>query len=257
MPGGGTLTFATGRTHLGQDRLEAWPNVSPGPFARVSVIDTGQGMDSATLGRMFDPFFTTKAPGKGTGLGLAMVYGIVQGHGGVIECQSRPGRGTRFDLYWPITPMIPTDASKTGDGDAKSAGGSETILVVDDEPDLVALTRAFLTSVGYNVLTAASGEEAMEIMAARGREVDLVILDMGLPGMGGPACLERLRETRPELRVLIASGYVDGIQSMGQPLRDLQTAFIGKPFRFEALLHRLRELLDSAGSPTAKPTGEE
>ena len=183
MPGGGDLTIETGNAEIGEDHSLPY-QVSPGRYVRIAVSDTGTGMDEQTQQRVFDPFFTTKAMGRGTGLGLATVYGIVKGHGGFIQVESAPRQGTTFTFFLPATKRrrhrergIPVAAG--------IAGTKKTILVVDDEPANMEVTKEILEILGYNVMTACNGSEAVAIYREHRGEIDLVILDMIMPGMGG------------------------------------------------------------------------
>lgn len=241
MPQGGRLSISTADCHLDTESTVGQGHRSPGRYLRLTVHDQGHGMDPATQARIFDPFFTTKEPGRGTGLGLSTVYGIVKSHGGHIGCSSRPGRGTRFDLYFPAHGGRPQPGLKTPLPEA--AHGNERILLVDDEAPIRELGRRMLTEVGYQVDLASSGEEALELYRAQGGDFDLVLLDVNMPGMGGKGCLARLRELSPELKVVLASGYAP------QEVMDDITArgvhgFTAKPFLREELLGGVRAALD-------------
>jgi two-component system cell cycle sensor histidine kinase/response regulator CckA len=247
MPGGGNLTIGTQNVRL-DDRLCAeLPGVKPGEYVRLTIADNGHGMDIETQQQIFDPFFTTKQLGKGTGLGLASVYGIVKNHGGHIACHSQPGRGTRFDIHFPaIRHAAATRKDQTKAPPIES--GCETILVVDDEETIRDLATQVFKHHGYGVMTAASGEAAVAIYAEEGPRIDLVILDLGMPGMGGHKCLVELLRIDPEAKVIIASGY-----AMDQDVRKSMDAgaagFIGKPFQLADLMARVR---DTLGSPTRR-----
>ncbi|MFO7728419.1 MAG: response regulator, partial [Desulfonatronovibrio sp.] len=183
---------------------------------------------------------------QGTGLGLATVYGIITGHGGSVHCYSDPGQGTTFRLYWPAA----TDPDESAGEDQackvqENFGGTETILVVDDETDIRQVTAEALQSCGYSVLEAVSGEEALAVYAEKGSNVDLIIMDLGMPGMGGRQCLRELVGLDPEVRVLIASGYVTG--KLDQEVqKDGAAGFISKPFQFTELLGMVRQVLAGA-----------
>jgi PAS domain S-box-containing protein len=245
MPGGGRLEIGTGPAPPGAARP---PEQEPGArqktanLVRLEVRDTGHGMDRATRERIFDPFFTTKEPGRGTGLGLATAYGIVKAHGGHIVCHSRPGEGSRFEITLPGLGGPPPRA-EAGGATASPPPGSETVLVVDDEPSLLELGAAMLRRSGYRPLTASRGEEALEVCRARPEEVDLVVLDLSMPGMGGQQCLESLQRLRPQLPVLIASGY-HADQRVRQALSAGAAGFVAKPFTRAELLQKVREILD-------------
>jgi CheY-like chemotaxis protein len=210
----------------------------------LSVTDTGQGMDKDTLEHIFEPFFTTKDIGRGTGLGLSSVYGIVKSHGGHIHCYSEVITGTNFKIYLPVfaerasgPPREPNPA------DEASLAGAETILLVDDEQALRTIGARTLEDKGYRVLTAGSGEEALEIYRQKGAQLDLLIMDLGMPGMGGYKCLKAILAIDPGAKVIIASGY----SANGQVKDALETGaagYVGKPFRRVDLLTTVRGVLD-------------
>ncbi len=241
MPEGGRLVFTT--RNLSPEELAEVPEAGPGDYVLLTVSDTGQGMDEKALAQIFDPFFTTKEVGKGTGLGLAMVYGIVKTHGGMITCRSQPGRGTTFDLYWPAARVEAAPTAAADQAPDSLPRGDETILLVDDERSILDVAGSFLSGRGFSILTADTGERALEVYADQGGEIDLVLLDLGMPGMGGRRCLEALRQLDPEVKVLVASGYSDdglikGILETGA------AGFIPKPYRLTEMLKKVREVLD-------------
>ncbi len=243
MPEGGKLVMETSNVVLGEAFTRLHQGSTAGRHVLLNVTDTGCGMDAATLKHVFDPFFTTKEVGQGTGLGLASVYGIVKGHGGYICCYSEPGQGTVFSIYLPATDRV---QAETTDPEPASLlrGVGETILVVDDEADIRQVTTEALESSGYFVLEAASGEEALAVHAEKGRAVDLVILDLGMPGMGGRRCLLELVRHDPEVRVLISSGYATG--NLAEDVRREGSAgFIRKPYQLKELLDAVRKILDN------------
>ncbi len=244
MPDGGRLTIATSNVQLDAAYCEAHLNVMPGPYALLSVSDTGCGMDEQTRQNIFDPFFTTKEIGKGTGLGLASVHGIVHNHGGHILCYSEVGHGTTFKIYLPA--LEQAAAAEDPDTPAFSGllpGGSETILVTDDEPYVREIAGDLLTQLGYTVLFAENGETALAMYQKQPNDIDLVLLDLGMPGMGGRKCLEALKALNPNIRVIIASGYAsqthfEGAMELGA------AAFISKPYQLGELAVRVREVLN-------------
>jgi CheY-like chemotaxis protein len=201
-------------------------------------------MDTKARGRIFEPFFTTRDIGQGSGLGLAMVYGIIKNHGGHILCASEPGQGACFDIYLPAMPALQPAADKQADAIAPLPSGRETILVVDDETAILGLAETLLDRFGYQVLRAENGEQALSLMATREVPVDLVILDLNMPGMGGRNCLQALRADYPQVPVLIASGYAPSGSE-----RDTLTAgaagFIGKPYQLEEMLRVVRNVIDT------------
>ena len=243
MPDGGRLVIKTSNVELDRDYCRRHAEVRPGSYVLLQVHDSGIGMDPKTLEQIFDPFFTTKEVGKGTGLGLSTVHGIVKTHGGHISCYSEPMRGTFFRIYLPAyEEEVPPDTLEDKAPDSPT-GGSETILIVDDEPALMELAGQILKRMGYDVITARSGEEALDIYRQRKDSPDLVILDLGMPGMGGYNCLKEIRVINPEARVIIASGYsADG--QVKDALMAGAAGFISKPFLRSDLLGKVREVLE-------------
>ncbi|MFH1033022.1 MAG: PAS domain S-box protein [Pseudomonadota bacterium] len=246
MPRGGRLLLATANLEVGEAQHQQWPEVEPGPYVELTVSDSGQGMDQDIQSHIFDPFYTTKGPGKGTGLGLSTVYGIVKGHGGHIFCHSAPGQGARFQVLLPAL-VEPGLSEESPPRPNSASGGPETILLVDDEPPLLEVGSRILGGAGYQVLTAHSGEEALEALEALGRQgrgVDLVVLDLSMPGMGGHRCLEGILLQNPLARVLVASGYSsEGMAS--QALEAGAAGFVAKPYGRSELLAAVRQALDS------------
>ncbi len=246
MPQGGRLTFATASVNLGAEECRTLPGLAPGRYVRLTVSDTGQGMDEDTMAHIFEPFFTTKPQGEGTGLGLSTVYGIVANHGGHVGCQSSPGEGATFTMHFQVRGGWEDEvrAAKGRGGPAAGVAGQETILVVDDEPAILESCREALTDFGYRVLTAGSGEDALDILRADPGAAALIIMDLGMPGMGGLRCLEVLRALRPEAKVLVATGYAD--EEVTRRISELGAAgVLGKPYRFDDLLLRMRSILDA------------
>ncbi len=212
----------------------------------MSVSDTGHGMNQETLEHIFEPFYTTKEAGKGTGLGLAMVYGIVKSHGGYITCYSEPGLGTTFKIYFPVliteSPQQRADSRVEPQAEALP-GGSETILLVDDDADVLKSGKAMLERRGYSTIMAESGERAVEIYEKEKELIDLVILDVGMPGMGGHKCLEHLLKIDPGIKVIIVTGYAPS-GKVKETLESGAVGFIAKPFLLTDVLKRVREHLD-------------
>ena len=244
MPEGGRLGLATRILNADSEFLAMHPEIPSGEYVKVSISDTGCGMVSSTRDHMFEPFFTTKAVGKGTGLGLSTVYGIVESHGGFIYCDSEPGRGTTFDIYLPaIKESTPTYT--TGETEVDNAGppGHETILVVDDESALRDIAGRILSKAGYRVMKASSGEEAIKAYAAQPTAVDLVLLDLNMPGMGGVKALDALKEINSDAKVLIASGYSHESREKDS-IGDGASGFVDKPYKKQELLTTIRHILD-------------
>ena len=245
MPAGGVLIIGTEVAMV--DRNLAPGSLEPGPHLRLSVRDTGQGIDRELVDKVFDPFFTTKEVGRGTGLGLAMVYGIVKDHGGHITCQSEPGKGTRFDIYFPLVDGQGPVDTRRNDPEQNPAGGDETILVADDEAHLRDVARKILSARGYRVHTAASAEEALRVLRDRKGRVDLVILDIGMPGMGGHLGMEKILEIKPEAKVIIATGYAKDDKLEGT-LKSGAAGYVAKPYGKADLLTAVRNVLDALPS---------
>jgi len=244
MPGGGLLTIETEAAEIGEEFVALHPWARTGEFVRLTVSDTGVGMNAETRKRIFEPFFTTKKPGTGTGsgMGLALVYGAVKNHGGFIEVHSEPGRGTTMNIFLPVSWR--TRQREAPPEGSPVRGGKETILVVDDEPTLRDLTGTILASAGYRVLTAGTGEEACELLKDRGTKIGLVLLDIEMPGMGGKQAFLTMRGLRPGLPVLVATGH--GIEGAASEILQMGgSGFLGKPFRGKELLLAVRRTLDS------------
>jgi PAS domain S-box-containing protein len=241
MPEGGRLFIETRNVSLDKGYCDTHLGARLGDYVLLMVSDTGDGMDQETLEHIFEPFFTTKGVGRGTGLGLAMVYGIVKSHNGYITCYSEIGHGTTFKIYLPTieeAPEVPRDHEEH-----LPEGGTETILLVDDEESVRQLGKEMLETVGYRVLVASDGEEAMGLYTRRMGDIHLVILDLIMPGMGGKSCLEALLRLDPRVKVLIASGYsVNG--RLEETLRSGARGFISKPYELRDLLKRVRDIVD-------------
>jgi CheY-like chemotaxis protein len=213
-----------------------------GPSLELSIEDTGCGMSPEVMKHLFEPFFTTKARGRGTGLGLATVYGAVQQSGGRIEVSSEPGRGSRFTVLLPWVEGAAEDGS-TSDARARPAGGTETILVVEDERSIRELTRHTLSLQGYEVLTAASAEEALAMGRSRTQPIHLLLTDVVLPGKNGRQLAAELGAAHPETAVLYCSGYSHDIIAHHGVLEE-GIEFLGKPYALDELARRVREVLD-------------
>jgi two-component system, cell cycle sensor histidine kinase and response regulator CckA len=242
MPGGGSLAVSTANVVLDEAFLKANKGAVPGPHVVLSVRDTGCGMDDETISHIFEPFFTTKEAGKGTGLGLATVYGIVKQSGGYIEVESAVGRGTTFRVYFPRCDTTAADAPAPALSKARVTG-SETILVVEDEKAVRKVVSRALEGKGYTVLAAADGDQAFRVSAAHRGAIDLLITDMVLPGIGGRDLAERLRSSFPGMRVLYMSGYADAAGPPSDPTA-ARHSFLQKPFKTDSLLRKVREVLD-------------
>jgi len=240
MPNGGTLIVELANAELDETYARRHGGAAPGRYVRLSVSDTGTGMDAATVARIFDPFFTTKAQGRGTGLGLSTVYGIVKQSGGNIWVYSEPGRGTTFKVYLPRVDE-PADVmpSESAEGDHT---GAETVLVVEDELAVRELVRKVLERSGYRVLVASTPHEAMQVVAEHSESIDLLMSDVVLPQMGGPALAAQVNAQAPNLRVLYMSGYTDDA-IVHHGVLDPGTPFLQKPFTARALTKKVKEVL--------------
>jgi PAS domain S-box-containing protein len=239
MPGGGDLYLETANVTINKGYVKPF-FVKPGRYVKVSVTDTGIGMDEKTKERIFEPFFTTKEMGRGTGLGLASVYGIVKGHNGIINCYSEKGHGATFTVYIPASEkefvketQIPADIIR----------GEGTILLVDDEEMIVEVSSELLEVLGYRVHVAKSGRDAIEIYREKWGEIDVIILDMIMPGMGGGETFEVLKSINPDVKVILSSGY-----SINGKAKDIMKrgckAFIQKPFQMADLSDKIKKVLD-------------
>jgi CheY-like chemotaxis protein len=252
MPDGGELVFKTEIIDVNKAHFYGESKINPGKYVLFSVSDTGTGIDDNDIEHIFEPFFTTKGVGEGTGLGLSMVYGIVQNHGGVITCTSRIGKGTKFKIYFPwyeVEELTEYADEYANDADEhandieekKINPGNEAILVVDDEHINLDIAEKMLKRYGYEILTANSGETAIEIYKKNISLIDMVILDLGMPGIGGYKCLALLRDLNPHLKILVASGYatkdIDKVFKLGA------AGFISKPYTIKNMTEKVRNIL--------------
>ena len=237
MPEGGVLALECSRVALARGDPSLPNRCLPGPYARLTVRDTGIGMPPQLLGRIFDPFFTTKEPGRGSGLGLSMVYGMASSAGGFVQVESEVGVGSAFSIHLPL--KAPPLEQKTPARNSVLEAGSGTVLVVDDEPMVLAFVEVGLKRLGYHVLTAVDGSQACEAYSGHLHEIDIVLLDLVMPGITGLETCRRLREINPNVKVILSSGY-----SSGEVLREARLAgalgFIAKPYSLEDISGALR-----------------
>jgi two-component system, cell cycle sensor histidine kinase and response regulator CckA len=250
MPDGGVLRIETRRARLTEEQRAGCGATHAGDYVCLAVEDTGIGMDEQTKRRIFEPFFTTKPPGKGTGLGLASVYGLVKQHGGLIEVDSAPGRGTRVRVYFPAAVELAPRARPVSGHVAQ--GGTETILLVEDDDQLRRSTKRVLEGAGYQVLTAADGQEALEVLRQQGHGIRLVVSDLVMPRLGGRALYDAARREGRTMPFLFASGHSDGDRSGRAPL-DPSLPLLFKPWTPNDLLTKVRELLDQTSAASRKP----
>jgi CheY-like chemotaxis protein len=243
MPGGGKLILETACVELDDAYARQHLGAKAGDFLMLVVSDTGSGMDSQTMARIFEPFFTTKMEGRGTGLGLSTVYGIVKQNNGYIMTYSEVGHGTTFRIYFPRVRETPElrDKKSHQEGFAK---GSETILIVEDEEALRELARELLEANGYKVIEAELGENALRLVEGSQTPIDLLLTDVVMPGMGGKQLAKQLLELRPGLHVLYMSGYTDDVINNRGVLPE-NTLLLPKPFTRAVLLRKVREALDT------------
>jgi two-component system cell cycle sensor histidine kinase/response regulator CckA len=243
MPQGGRLLIETTNLELDEQDAARHEDTRAGRYVLVAVSDTGHGMDETVRGRIFEPFFTTKAPGKGTGLGLAMVYGFVRQSGGQIEVSSDPGRGTTFKIYLPIVSGVPIQSAAPTTVRLPT-GNQETILLVEDERAVRSLSRLVLEAHGYVVLEASDGLSALEVAERHNDKIDLLVTDLVMPKLGGRDLAKLLSESRPNLKVLLTSGYTDQLAIESDELA-IPVAFLQKPFGPIKLAAKVREVLDA------------
>jgi len=243
MPDGGRIIIETENVHLDQDYCLTHLGSQEGPHVILSVSDNGIGMDQETVTRIYEPFFTTKGIGRGTGLGLSTVYGIVKSHRAQIQCYSEPAKGTRFQILFPAR-VDRVTCEEDQPAEEHIPGGTETILLIDDDDDIRDIGIQMLERNGYNVMDAENGEEGLRLFEEQQKKIDLVILDLNMPGMGGYKCMQALKTIDPETRILIASGYA--------PRGDIQKAleegacgYIVKPFQLIDFLKKVRFALDA------------
>jgi CheY-like chemotaxis protein len=241
MPGGGRLTIETERTELSGDYVIGHGFGVTGTYVQISVTDTGAGMDEATKAKLFEPFFSTKEVGKGTGLGLAMIYGIIKQHNGYINVYSEPGEGTTFKIYLPVI-KAKIEEPKHAET-ITSVGGTETVLLAEDDEAARELTKTVLQEFGYTVIDAKDGEDAIEKFMANKNRIDLLILDVIMPKKSGPEAFNEIKKIAPAIKTVFISGYTtDAIHK--KKLLEENINFVSKPFSPQVILHKIREVLD-------------
>jgi CheY-like chemotaxis protein len=244
MPDGGTLTLTTDNANLTEEHRDRHLGAAPGKYIMLAVTDTGTGMSREVQQRLFEPFYTTKGAGKGTGLGLATVHGIVKQLGGDIYVYSELGHGTTFKVYFPHLAANPNLLVAAVE-QRETPRGSETILLAEDDDALRSLGARVLSAFGYNVLVARTGGDALRIVAEYMGHIDLIATDVVMPEMSGGQLVEKVLKVRPAIRVLFMSGYTDD-EVMRRGVIDGATAFLQKPFTPDMLAHKVRTVLDVA-----------
>jgi len=255
MPRGGRLTVGVETVDIDAAFVETHPQAHEGPFVRLRVADTGIGMDTPTMSHIFEPFFTTKDVGQGTGLGLATVYGIVKQHEGWVEVNSEPGKGSTFDVYLPASDAVPGVPKAAAAATGPVAGGTETILIVEDEPILRSMARDILEECGYHILEASSGKDALDVWNRQANEIDLLLTDMVMPeGLSGMELAKQLLATRPRLKVVFTSGYTANEVNQ-EMLAQTRASFLSKPYTHTELAKAVRDCLDLNGGDNTPSAG--
>jgi CheY-like chemotaxis protein len=242
MPDGGQLTIDTGIRGITNEYSQAHLEAKEGDYVNLRISDTGTGIDENILGRVFDPFFTTKGPGEGTGLGLSVVYGVVKNHGGYIDTRSTIGKGTTFDIFFPIAKKSKTDEPE--EATEPPVGDHELILIVDDEQSVRDLGRDILEKYGYETLQANDGEEAIRVFKNNQDMIRLIIIDMIMPKLGGLETYLMLKGIDPAVKALLSTGY-DHTERVQEILDSGVNGFLKKPYNVNELLSKIRSVLDS------------
>jgi two-component system, cell cycle sensor histidine kinase and response regulator CckA len=243
MPNGGILTIASGNIFFDEADCERQPWAKPGAFVFMSIMDTGCGMDPDTLKQIFEPFFTTKGVGKGTGLGLSTVYGIISQHNGLIHAQSVPGKGTTISVFLPARKNAAL--LQEMESEAPIPGGNEIILLAEDDESVRKLVRTVLEKAGYTVMEASNGVEAERLFKGHSQTIDLLLLDVIMPEMGGRAVFDKAKDIKPSIRALFASGFSEDAIHTNFILEE-GLNFVQKPYERKLLLKRVREVLDAS-----------
>jgi two-component system, cell cycle sensor histidine kinase and response regulator CckA len=254
MPKGGRLYIETRNAEFSEEECRRNAVLQPGRFAVLSVSDTGIGMDATVRERIFEPFFTTKGTGKGTGLGLATVYGIVKQHGGFIQVKSEPDQGSTFHIFLPVSESVsPTESRPAVVEDLPVRGGTETILIAEDHEGVREMVRATLESQGYQILIAHDGEEAVGMFSAHRDSIALVLLDVIMPRRSGPETYDAIQALKPGVPIVFATGYSNETAALTEMV-ERGVAVLRKPYSPGVLCRRVREALDCAAARASKTT---
>jgi signal transduction histidine kinase len=240
MSNGGRLTISTENVELGEEYRRRYAYARPGSYVLLSVADTGTGMDAETIEHIFEPFFTTKEMGKGTGLGLATVYGVVKQHGGIINCESNPGQGTTFHLYLPADDGAPEERDAGDDGQARR--GTETVLLVEDHDGLRQSAQEMLEALGYRILTACNGAEAVDLFRQHADRINVVILDAVMPVLSGPDAHVQISAIQPNARVIYTTGYASETTTLAS-MREAGVPILQKPYTCKRLSQMIGKVL--------------
>jgi CheY-like chemotaxis protein len=256
MPTGGTLVIETKSVDIGADDLARHPGVPPGRYVVLAVADSGAGMSAEVRRHLFEPFFTTKDPGKGTGLGLAVVHGFIKQSGGYIEVDSRLGEGSTFTIYLPRVDAaaVASASAPAPKGEPAHPRGGEVILLVEDDEGVRALNKRVLQACGYEVLEASRGDAALRACEAHAGPIDILVTDVVMPGGGGRQLADQLRVLQEHLKVLYVSGYTDDAV-LRHGVLHAEVNFLQKPFTSSALTNKVRNILDSADAPRRTSPG--
>jgi PAS domain S-box-containing protein len=253
MPTGGRISIETQNVAFSEEECRRGAGLQPGRFVELRVTDTGTGMDAATRERIFEPFFTTKSTGKGTGLGLATVYGIVEQHGGFIRVESQPGQGSTFRVFLPVNETPAADEARAAVVEEQPVrGGAETILLADDHDGICEMAQSILTTKGYHVLLARDGEEAVHVFAANRDRISLVLLDVIMPRRSGPEVFAAIEALKPGIPVIFATGYSNETATLADLVKR-GIPVLRKPYSPSLLCRRVREALDAAAAPLLPP----
>jgi CheY-like chemotaxis protein len=247
ITGAGRISIETSNRRIARRRATASDEAAGGEYVCVTVADTGAGMDRETQARVFEPFFTTKSTDPGAGLGLSVVYGVVDQSGGYIEIESEPGAGSTFRIYLPQVAAKAPAAEQPPSLLESLPRGSETFLIAEDDAPIRLLAMSVLKQLGYEVLCAPDGRAALELAHSRSLNIDLLLSDVVMPGIGGPELAARLRNAAPELRIVLMSGYAAHVLAEGE-LERIGACFLQKPFSMESLARRVRRVLDGTAA---------